>query len=84
MLASLSNAGITPKDIRTFIRQNSSAGATQQDIYNRIADIRRGAYEGQSSIYAFVTSWMRKVSGVEYSSTHMAVLPLFCLLIQSR
>jgi hypothetical protein len=48
----LSNAGVAPRDIRTFMRQNSSTPATQQDIYNRLADIRRKAYEGQNTIHA--------------------------------
>ena len=53
-IASLSNAGVAPKDIRTYIRQNFDTPVTQQDIYNRIADIRRDAYEGQSTIHALV------------------------------
>ena len=44
-LESLSNAGIAPKEIQTLMRQSGSL-ATQQDIYNRIADVRRDAYEG--------------------------------------
>jgi hypothetical protein len=51
-LSSLSNAGIAPKEIRTFLRQNSDSLATQQDIYNRIADTRREVCNGQSSIHA--------------------------------
>jgi hypothetical protein len=44
---------VAPKDIRTYIRQNSNTIATQQDIYNRIADSKRELYEGQSTIHAF-------------------------------
>ncbi|KAL2891664.1 hypothetical protein HOO65_011022 [Ceratocystis lukuohia] len=51
-IASLSDAGIAPKDIRTYIRQNSDSIATQQDIYNRIAATRREAREGQSTMHA--------------------------------
>lgn len=51
-IRSLSNAGVTPKEIRTYIRQNSDSVATQQDIYNRIADARREASEGQNSVNA--------------------------------
>ena len=40
IISSLANAGIAPKDIRTYIRQNSKTIATQQDIYNRIAESR--------------------------------------------
>ncbi|SPO02542.1 uncharacterized protein DNG_05215 [Cephalotrichum gorgonifer] len=43
---------LAPKDIRTYIRQNSDTIATQQDIYNRIADSRRELCEGQSTIHA--------------------------------
>lgn len=48
----LTNAGITPKDIRTYLRQNSETIATQQDIYNRIANSKRDLCEGQSTINA--------------------------------
>jgi hypothetical protein len=51
-LANLSNSGIAPKDIRSYIRQNCNTMATQQDIYNRIADTKRSVCEGQSSIHA--------------------------------
>ncbi|KAM5528545.1 hypothetical protein FOXYSP1_19026 [Fusarium oxysporum f. sp. phaseoli] len=51
-VASLANAGVPPKDIRTYIRQNSDSIATQQDIYNRIADSKRDLCEGQSTIHA--------------------------------
>ena len=40
-LSSLSNAGIAPKEIQTFLRQNSDSLATQQDIYNQIADTKK-------------------------------------------
>lgn len=51
-LSNLSNAGIAPRDIRTYIRQTSNSMATQQDIYNRIAAAKRETSEGQSSIHA--------------------------------
>ena len=50
-LGSLSKAGIAPKEIQTIMRQGGSL-ATRQDIYNQIADVRRDAYQGQSSIHA--------------------------------
>lgn len=53
-LTSLTSAGIAPKDIRTFLRQNLDIIPTQQDIYNRIADSRRELCEGQSTIHALV------------------------------
>ena len=51
-LSSLANAGRAPKEIQTFFRQNSNTLATQQDVYNRIADTRREACNGQSTIHA--------------------------------
>jgi hypothetical protein len=51
-LSSLSNAGVAPKEIQTFLRQNSVSLATQRDIYNRIADTLREIREGQSTIHA--------------------------------
>ncbi|KAJ6436940.1 hypothetical protein O9K51_10476 [Purpureocillium lavendulum] len=51
-VTSLANAGIAPKDIRTYLRQNSDTIATQQDIYNRIAESKRELCEGQSTIQA--------------------------------
>jgi hypothetical protein len=59
-VASLSNAGIAPKDIRTYIRQNCNTIATQQDIYNRIADVRREVCEGQSTIHALANQLDRE------------------------
>ena len=50
-LATLSNAGLAPKEIQTVVRQSGSL-ATRQDIYNRIAEVRRDACEGQSPIQA--------------------------------
>jgi hypothetical protein len=51
-VSSLSDAGIAPKEIRTFLRQNSVSLATQRDIYNQLAASRREACEGQSAIQA--------------------------------
>lgn len=51
-LTSLTNAGIAPKETRTYMRQNTDTIATQQDIYNRIADARRDVCQGQNSINA--------------------------------
>ena len=39
-LIGLINAGIAPKDIRAYLRQNGNFMATQQDIYNRMAATR--------------------------------------------
>ncbi|KAK6850482.1 hypothetical protein PG987_000116 [Apiospora arundinis] len=59
-LISLSNAGVSPKGIRTYIRQNTASIATQQDIYNRIADARRSTCEGQSTINALANQLDRE------------------------
>jgi hypothetical protein len=53
-LSSVSNAGVAPKEIRTFLRQNSDSLATQQDIYNKLAATRREICQGQSTIIAIV------------------------------
>ncbi len=50
-LADLTNAGLAPKEIQTLVRQSGSL-ATRQDIYNRVAEIRRDTCEGQSPIQA--------------------------------
>jgi len=50
-LAAFSNAGLAPKEIQTLVQESSSL-ATRQDIYNRIADVRRDSYKGQSPIHA--------------------------------
>ncbi|KAK6850577.1 transposase-like protein [Apiospora arundinis] len=57
---SLTNAGVAPKEIRTYIRQNTTSIATQQDVYNRIADARREMCEGQSTINALANQLDRE------------------------
>lgn len=52
-VGNLANAGVTAKDIRTYMRQHSDTIATQQDIYNRIAESKRELCEGQSTMQAF-------------------------------
>ena len=52
-ISNLTNAGVAPKDIRTHLRQHSDTIATQQDIYNRIAESKRELCEGQSTMQAF-------------------------------
>ncbi|KAF4336982.1 transposase [Fusarium beomiforme] len=59
-LTGLANAGIAPKEIRTYMRQNTDTIATQQDIYNRIADARREVCQGQSSINALADQLFRE------------------------
>ena len=54
-VSALSNAGVSPKDIRTFLHQNSDSLATQQDIYNQIAVAKREIFEGQSNINALAS-----------------------------
>jgi hypothetical protein len=78
-LSGLTNAGVAPKEIRTFLRQNSDTLATQQDIYNRIADTRREVCNGQSTIHALANQldqegfWSR----VEYAPDGRVTAVLF-------
>uniref|UniRef100_A0A8H7K5T0 MULE transposase domain-containing protein n=1 Tax=Bionectria ochroleuca TaxID=29856 RepID=A0A8H7K5T0_BIOOC len=48
----LANAGVAPKEIRSYLRQNTQSRATQQDIYNCIAQGKRDQQKGQSTIHA--------------------------------
>ncbi|RYC79017.1 hypothetical protein BFJ63_vAg18106 [Fusarium oxysporum f. sp. narcissi] len=49
----LTEAGVKPKEIQTFIRLSDKfCLATQQDIYNAIARSKRDLAKGQSSIHA--------------------------------
>jgi hypothetical protein len=49
----LSEAGVKPKEIRTFMRLSDSFKlATQQDIYNAVARSKRALAKGQSTIHA--------------------------------
>ncbi|RKK65642.1 hypothetical protein BFJ69_g16107 [Fusarium oxysporum] len=59
-LTGLTNAGIAPKEIRTYMRQNLDTIATQQDIYNRIADARREVCQGQSCLIALADQLFRE------------------------
>lgn len=78
-VASLSEAGIAPRDIRTYMRQNTSTIATQQDIYNRIADAKRDVCEGQSTIQAFANQLDREGfwSRVQYAPDGRVTAVLF-------
>lgn len=49
---SLASAGVKPKEIRSYLRENTEALATQQDIYNAVAAGKRQLTHGQSSIHA--------------------------------
>lgn len=50
-LSELISAGISPRDIRTYLRQQDrNSLVTRQDIYNCIAKLKDDMYEGQSSI----------------------------------
>ncbi|KAJ3455262.1 hypothetical protein MRS44_013862 [Fusarium solani] len=48
----LANAGVAPKDIRSYLQMNSDTLATQQDIYNCIKRGKRDLARGQSNIHA--------------------------------
>lgn len=51
-IKNLTNAGVAPKEIRSYLRQNTQSRATQQDIYNCIAQNKRDHQKGQSTIQA--------------------------------
>lgn len=54
-ISELVSAGIAPKDIQTYLRQqDNSSLATRQDIYNCIAKLKDDMHEGQSSIHALI------------------------------
>jgi hypothetical protein len=53
-IGKLVDAGVGPKEIRTYIQQNSNNLTTQADVYNHIAAHKREIREGQSSIYALI------------------------------
>ncbi|KAJ3454446.1 hypothetical protein MRS44_018340 [Fusarium solani] len=48
----LSSAGVAPKGIMSYLRMNSDTIATQQDIYNCIAQGKRNLAKGQSNMHA--------------------------------
>ena len=52
-LEALIKAGFVPKEIQTVVWKRGFL-TTRQDIYNRIAEIRRDSYEGQSPIHILV------------------------------
>ena len=52
LVQSMANAGVAPKEIRSFLRTQSDTLATQQDIYNCIAQGKRNLAKGQSNIHA--------------------------------
>jgi hypothetical protein len=54
VVSSLAASGAAPREIRTYLYNNSVTLATQKDIYNRIGAARRDLREGQSSIQALV------------------------------
>lgn len=60
-LSELVSAGISPRDIQTYLRQqNPTSLATRQDIYNRIAEVKGSMHEGQSSINALINQLDRE------------------------
>jgi hypothetical protein len=60
VVSSLTASGTAPREIRTYLYNNSDTLATQKDIYNRIAATRRDLREGQSSIQALVDQLNRE------------------------
>ena len=69
-LPALSDAGLAPKEIQTVVRQSGSL-ATRQDIYNRIAKVRRDSRQGESPIHALANQlekegfWSRVQYGLD-------------------
>ena len=60
-LSDLVSAGISPRDIQTFLRQQDPTSlATRKDIYNRIAELKNDMHEGQSSIHALINQLDRE------------------------
>ncbi|KID81747.1 transposase [Metarhizium guizhouense ARSEF 977] len=56
----LANAGVAPKEIRSYLRNHSETLATQQDIYNCIAQGKRDLAKGQSNIHALANELDRE------------------------
>lgn len=54
VISSLTASGAAPREIRTYLHNNSNTLATHKDIYNQIGATRRDLREGQSSIQALV------------------------------
>ncbi|KAI7760068.1 hypothetical protein LZL87_014319 [Fusarium oxysporum] len=54
VISSLTASGTAPREIRTYLHNNSNTLVTQQDVYNQIAATRRDLRKGQSSIQALV------------------------------
>ncbi|RKK50684.1 hypothetical protein BFJ69_g18025, partial [Fusarium oxysporum] len=53
-ISNLTKAGISSKEIRTYIRQHSNSIATQKDISNSIAEARRSSRFGQNTMHALI------------------------------
>ncbi|OAQ60872.1 mutator-like element transposase [Pochonia chlamydosporia 170] len=53
-ISNLTASGAAPREIRTYLHNNSNTLATQKDVYNQIGAARRDLREGQSSIQALV------------------------------
>ena len=53
-ISNLADAGVLPKQIISYLRQNFDSCATQKDVYNCIAQNRRDKLKGQSASQALV------------------------------
>jgi len=51
-VSKLANAGAQPREIRSYLRDNTTAVTTRQDISNCIAQAKRDLTKGQSNIHA--------------------------------
>ena len=59
-ISRLNAAGIAPKEINTYLRQNDSTLATQKDISNQILQSRRDARQGETSMQALINQLDQK------------------------
>ena len=77
-LEALSNAGLAPKEVQTLVRQSGSL-ATRQDIYNRIAEVRRDSRQGQSPIHALANQLEQEGfwSRIQFASDNHVTAVLF-------
>ncbi|KAG6980171.1 Misshapen-like kinase 1 [Fusarium oxysporum f. sp. albedinis] len=53
-ISNLTKAGISSKEIRTYMRQHSNSIATQKDISNSIAEARRSSRFGENTMHALI------------------------------
>jgi len=57
IVSNLTTSGVAPRQIRTYLSNNSDTIATRKDIYNQIAATRRDLREGQSDMQALINQF---------------------------